>query len=314
MPEAYPSIETAKKYSEDHILGLRKALLKTIKNPSIGIVTVGSFARREASAQSDLDFFFITKDKKYKPTREIEKFKEQIHKRGMKMPAPAGAFNSEVEPCSKMVQNIGGLGDKTEKLTRRLLFLLEGEWLYNEALFDDLLEQLICTYVKDSITPHQLSRFLLNDLIRYYRTICVDFEYKTYEGGKSWGDRNIKLVFSRKLLYFSGILVVAETVQHTCEFKRDILRRYLRLTPVERLKRICGTRCEKVLSMYDDFLEEMSQDKVRLMLKNTTDDREKQTDEFRNFKNKGHHFTWELSRLLTETYDSTHPIHAAIKF
>jgi len=50
----------------------------------------------------------------------------------------------------------------------------------------------------------ETSRFLLHDLIRYYRTICVDFEYKTYENGKPWGDRNIKIQFSRKFLYFSN--------------------------------------------------------------------------------------------------------------
>jgi len=309
----FPALEKAKNYSNDQINAIRDELAGAIRNDSVSIVTVGSFARREASQQSDLDFFFITDNDVDAPNKEIEIFRKLIVKRGIKMPAAFGAFN-EIERRSEMIRNIGGDGDITEKLTRRLLFLLEGEWLYNEKLFNQIFDQLTKIYVRDTITEHQLCRFLLNDLIRYYRTICVDFEYKTSEDGKPWGDRNIKLLFSRKLLYFSGILVVAETVQHHWQTKREVLNKYLRLTPLERVKEICGVRSEKALKIYDDFLEQMASPEVRMMLKETTEDRDQHSTEFRIFKNKGHHFTLELSRLLANTYDASHPIHNAIKF
>ena len=159
-----------------------------------------------------------------------------------------------------------------------------------------------------------MCRFLLNDLVRYYRTICVDFEYKTHDGKKSWGDRNIKLMFSRKLLYFSGLLVIAETVQHTRNTKISKVLLYLNMTPIERVISICGQKSEKSLLLYDKFLEKLSKDEVRKILCNTEQERDDQSDEFRVFKNEAHHFTWELSRLLTEVYDSAHPIHLAIKF
>jgi hypothetical protein len=101
-----------------------------------------------------------------------------------------GAFNSHVEYCVDMAKNIGGFEDTTEKLTRRLLFMLEGDCLFNRPVFDTTFDNLLQQYVRETITEHQLCRFLLNDLIRYYRTICVDFEYRTYENGKPWGDRS----------------------------------------------------------------------------------------------------------------------------
>lgn len=273
---------------------------------------MGSFARREASEQSDLDFFVI-KNGQDDGMHEIEILRQVVSDLKIRMPGTSGTFDGVVA-SEEMVCNIGGNNDDTKKLTQRLLILLEGEWLVNPDIFDDLINKLLETYVKNTITQHQLSRFLLNDLIRYYRTIGVDFENKTNEEGKPWGDRNIKLMFSRKLLYFSGILAVAETAQHTFEAKREILKKYLRKTPIERINDICGVRATKALTMYDEFIRQMALPDTREMLKATKVDRNNHTPQFRNLKNMGHHFSWELSRLLSETYDSTHPIHLAIKF
>lgn len=231
---------------------------------------------------------------------------------GVRLPSGDGAF-SHLHSIDRMLTNVGGNNDTTEMLTRRMLFLLECEWLYNKSAYSELFNGIIEKYVNTKITQHQMCRFLLNDLIRYYRTICVDFEYKTNEKNKSWGDRNIKLMFSRKLLYFSGVLTIAETVQHTYSTKRNILKNKFSMTPIERIKDICGIKANKVLTMYDDFLQGLSDPDVRDML-NKVVKIDEQSPEFRDFKNKGHHYTWELSRLLCATYDVSHPIHHALKF
>lgn len=192
--------------------------------------------------------------------------------------------------------------------------LLESDWLANESLFNSLVEESIQSYVRDGITQHQLCRFFLNDLIRYYRTICVDFEFKTAHQGKSWGDRNVKLLFSRKLLYFSGVVTVAQTAQNTGEQKRRILREMLRKTPLQRIEEVCGPQSLPVLGSYSEFLEWLANSEIRELLNTTDADRLQHSEEFRRMKNKGHHFSWQLANLFESTYPPIHPIRQALIF
>jgi hypothetical protein len=257
-----------------------------------------------------LDYFLICDSERAgrNAQTKLVEIKKILHKHVGKEPARDGAFG-EIEVISTMTSNIGGSKDDNGKITRRLLFLLEGEWLYNEEKFNAYRDAVLAKYLRRSISDHQFCRFLLNDLIRYYRTICVDFEHKTQEQGKAWGTRNIKLIFSRKLLYFSGILMAAETWQLTYDAKRQRVMDLLRLTPIRRIDRICGQRAGQALHAYGSFLERLEDRKIRGMLENVTDVRDKQPEAFRSFKNDGHHFSWMLAKLLKDTYDSAHPIH-----
>lgn len=314
--EGLDSINGSLEYSEKQINTVREGLQRSINNDNVCVVTVGSYARGEASDESDIDCFIIYDDE-YVDEKSAEEISNTvrlfIESIPIKMPSKGGAFDSIVKR-REFLENIGGNSDTNKSLTRRMLYLLECEWLTNEEFYNKLTTDIIKTYVKNTITQHTMCRFFLNDLIRYYRTMCVDFEYKTCEASKSWGDRNIKLLFSRKLIYFSGLITVAETAQHLCASKRKVLNEYLSLRPIDRIGTICGGKSHKAFKMYNEFLQEMSKQSVRKILNNTDNDRNKQDEVFRDLKNKGHHFSWELARLLNATYDVSHPIHLAIKF
>jgi hypothetical protein len=141
--------------------------------------------------------------------------------------------------------------------------------------------------------------------------MCVDFEFKTTEIEKPWATRNIKLVFSRKLLYFSGVLAVAETMQHSYEEKLRILAELLSMPVVERVLAVCGEPAFRALELYDSFLGEFAKREVRTELDKIRED-DRTTEPFRRLKDDGHHFSWRLMSLFKQTYDLSHPIHRLI--
>jgi hypothetical protein len=119
-------------------------------------------------------------------------------------------------------------------------------------------------------------------------------------------------MFSRKLLYFSGILIAAESAQLTYKDKIERSLWLLSLTPIQRVRAICGVRADTALQIYCEFLKSLSDQKVRKFCEKITVDRKTHTDEFRAIKNRGHHFTWALANLLKDTYGTGHAIHTAL--
>lgn len=112
-------------------------------------------------------------------------------------------------------------------------------------------------------------------------------------------------------MYFSGLLVIAETAQRSYQEKVRILEELLTLPVVDRLDRICGSRAVSALKLYDVFLGEMAKEDVRAQLDQTSEIN-RENEPFRKLKDLGHHFSWKLMSLLRETYDSSHPIHRVI--
>ena len=275
------------------------------------VLVCGSYARREASENSDMDFFILSSDTNGDPSL-LDKVRCAIKEMVPNEPSESGAFGGSVHR-EKMLGNIGGNDDTNRNMTRRILFLLEGEWLYNEAGLRDFRREILERYIREDMSDHQLALFLLNDVIRYYRTVAVDYEFKVTEG-KPWGIRNIKLIFSRKLLYASGLFSVAMTADRTREDKIRILEDLFEHPVMERMISICGrSRMEAVLNGYNLFLERLENSDTRRRLIDLRTS-ERNDPLFRDLKKEGHHFTRELLKLFENTFDSTHPIHWAVKF
>ena len=300
-------------YSKYKIEKLRENL-EAIPLDNRIVLVCGSFARREASEQSDVDFSMISEQQGASSDllHCVQKAIAEIVPNG---PSSGGVFGNEVGR-DELLRNIGGQDDDNANITHRVLILLEGDWLFNSAGLRDFRREILECYIRKEMTDHQLALFLLNDIIRYYRTVAVDYEFKTSGemNSKPWAIRNIKLVFSRKLLYASGLFSIGMTADRTRDEKITILEDLFELPVIERMKKICGpSKTEGVLASYNRFLEELETPEVRDMLISLTR-KDRQNATFRRVKNEGHHFTRELLKLFENTFESTHPIRRAVIF
>ena len=312
MTTAY---ERSSRYSECKLDELRDRLSR-LPLGDAAVLVCGSYARREASRHSDIDFFVIPRDTDGDQP-PIEEIRSEIRKIVPNEPSKDGVFSEEVNR-EEILGNIGGDKDDNQNITRRILLLLEGEWLFNEEEFKCFRREILEKYIQESMTDHQLALFLLNDVIRYYRTVAVDYEFKTSdnENSKPWAIRNIKLVFSRKLLYASGLFSIAMTADRARDEKIGILESLFELPVMERMIHICGdTKMESVLESYNRFLDLLEDSGRRRHLDTLEKSESGRKDPcFRHIKNEGHHFTRELLKVFESTFDSTHPIRRAVVF
>lgn len=307
-------IDNANQYSTDKIAALRGELQRLRLPLAVSVVTTGSFARKEATEHSDLDFFLLVEnngmlvDEAY--LAAVRHTIAGIVRRTIgKEPSVDGAFGG-FEPVDRILINIGGNFDDNAKTTRRILLLLECDWLSNEKLFHDVRSRLLSRYVDNNIQKENITRFLLNDIIRYYRTVCVDFEYKTFEAQKGWGIRNVKLRFPRKLLYFSALLTVAQTAGRAD--KKNILEQWIGLTPIDRLKKIKSPRVKMILKEYEYYLKILSDGKKRGILEEIQKRDEGEYQLFDDLRDAAHRMSLDMMELLSEKYPKEHPIQLGI--
>lgn len=309
MKNAYSNSEKAIGEINTAIAGLECANFCLVAN--------GSLARKELTQLSDFDAHVITDATVGESDIAVAKnlWNTAKNASGLCEPGTTSTFSPEsVCSINRIVENIGGINDDNIKLTQRMLIILESIPIGYKPTYDSICYTIISRYISESITNHQMGLFLLNDIIRYYRTICVDFEFKTTEEGKNWGLRNIKLVYSRKLIYFAGVLMCAELAQRSWKQKREFCLAMIAKTPVERILHILGPDSLNALELYNNFLIQVSNKNNRKELESVTAEKRNDSDIFVNLKNDGHHFGWLLRAAFTRHYDSTHPIHKAILF
>jgi predicted nucleotidyltransferase len=298
-----PTIQSLRANSELVLSEARAALSDICSCNEVSVAANGSIARMEFSSESDLDYSIIVSgERSCDCLQEIHiKVQQFCKSKGIRLPAQDGAFGTHIA-IESLYKTIGGKDDTNENLTRRLLTLLEATALDGGDQLNEIRGRILDRYL-ERLTPKNVARFLLNDIIRYYRTMCVDFEYKT-RGGKSWGDRRIKLSYSRKLIYLSGILAVLDAVGTTRDEIRSQLLGSFSSTPIERIARILGPeQSTKILGHYEYFLEEMSNRNTRQELEHlNSPDLAKKSTIFNNLKIRSEEFNSEIFSVLVKKY------------
>lgn len=246
------------------------------------VYATGSFGRREASIYSDLDLFIVSKvgnDKGQdgRPQSLLKRLDDIRIKadlievtRELEIPEFSGDGRYLAHySVHQLTETLGKPDDDAlNTFTARLLLLLESCPLIDELVYNDIIDEVIASYWKD-YTDHKnnfVPAFLTNDILRLWRTFCVNYEANTTseptEENAKRKSKNYKLKHSRLLTCYSALLyLLAVFGAHNTVSPDDVVE-MSRLTPTERLEWLLG-RSElkkahgavgKLLERYEEFL------------------------------------------------------------
>lgn len=180
----------------------------------------------------------------------------------------------EIHNAKEVYKELGSRNDDYNNFfTARMLLLLESKPIYNEKLYEDIVKEILQKYYGD-FHSHETDFapvFLVNDIIRFWRTLCLNYEHnrnrkadendsekeKSFKKNKAH-IKNLKLKFSRKLTCYSFLLSILYSNEILDEEK---ILEIVKLSPLERLQVIsksnpnASEKIEKIFELYSRFLE-----------------------------------------------------------
>jgi hypothetical protein len=291
-------------YSARAISQLREYCRAVSKNV-VTIGLAGSFGRFEASSTSDADYIMIVRDKH--PARtEADRalLTSAIQKLGAQSPNAKGVFY-DPEVFGTLV-NIGATDEKNPVLAKRLLLLLESRPIFNDDEYDELVDKIFEKYTTHlSSDAAKEFTFLLNDLIRYFRYICVSYQENFWRHDDTWALRNLKLRHSRLIMYAGLLMLLGEASKPSNKKKMKTVRERLYLTPLERLAWAYQENNDdglaRLLGLYNVFIARLSDETWRGRIRAITNqqyDKRYEVPEFGEVKANSDALQAELTRFV----------------
>jgi predicted nucleotidyltransferase len=294
------------------------------------LVLFGSFARYEIDKGSDLDWAILVDGVvNASHSEQTRATARALSDAEIVPPGTSGIFGGMVF-SHDLVHFIGGTRDSNENLTRRVLMLLESRFVkglpgsISERIWENVVKNILKRYFEEDVHfrpgQHRVPRFLLNDITRYWRTICVDYAAKHREqDGKKWALRNAKIRLSRKLLFAAGIAFCFDCqlsplanrgtrgvpsaqafIQSALQFAKTPPLEYLAQFVMAHIKNLEKRQriCRNIFGAYNRWLLLIGDGKVRRTLARLSHSEAATNLEFQKVRNIGSEFASGLRELF----------------
>jgi predicted nucleotidyltransferase len=263
-------LQERRAYSEERLRQLQErigTIEELSEQPNLSIYVTGSFGRLEAHSQSDLDLFFVSDGERAVDRVAKTLIDGELIRIARQMGFPPFSNDAqylEIHSLKEMLDKLGGAEDDFKNFfTARMLLLLESRPVYGQQPYKRILTQIIDAYFRDyhDHTGDFRPLFLVNDILRFWKTLCLNFENRrnrTEDRAQKNKHhlRNLKLKFSRLLICFSTIIPLFAARNSSPE---DILL-LTEFPPLQRIANFANSEEQKRIynnlrQLYCSFLE-----------------------------------------------------------
>lgn len=267
-------LEQRRAATSDRIKRLRDDLVEAEKlcGDTACVYAIGSFGRGEASPHSDLDLFIVSHGTPALSRLTQILIKAHLIEATRKHGIPPFSGDGEYLTHYSVTELVSKLGkrddDAVNTFTARLLLLLESTPLLGKGAYDRTIRDVVNAYWRDYTANKNvfIPAFLANDVLRMWRTFCVNYEAGTRsEPPRQAAKRrlkNYKLKHSRLISCFSALLQLLMIYSKNGTVSPNDAVRMASLTPTERLEWIlsqshvnaAGKNVRESLKQYEEFL------------------------------------------------------------
>jgi hypothetical protein len=284
------------------LIQLRERLTQKLSTNLFTVAVAGSLGRMEACPLSDVDYIILS----YEPTQnvatDLEQLRGVVSELGLSGPKADGVFSTQ-SSLQELIDNVGTSNESLGLLARRILLLVESQPVFEDDHFQIALDAVFDRYAAQvRREPSKHFVFLLNDLIRYFRSVCVNYESTFWRENEKWPIRNLKLRHSRVLMYAGLLVLIGEASRRDSSERIGYIRDRLHLTPLERLSAVYAEHhddnFQRLASLYDVFLQQLSDPDTRRQLQAVDYSTRFKEPIFLRLRANAEAFVAELSRFL----------------
>ncbi len=268
----YDKLQENWEHSREEMKRIQAGLQDQLPEEVRTVAVAGSLGRMEAAPNvSDCDAIVVLHDDVEEGSRKAvhDKVWDVLKNLGVEAPKATGNFadpTTAKDLCDK--KHVGASDENMKVFSKRVLLLLETQPLYNEQEYDRLITEVVEGYGDRYVSKDSKKEwgFLINDLVRYFRSLCVNYQWDFENEPEKWCLRNVKLRHSRLIMY-GGLRMLLGECSRERKDKVGWLRGRLRMTPLERTAFVYAQRTDtgffRIAGFYNTFLRHLNDADVR---------------------------------------------------
>ena len=281
------------------------------------VAVSGSLGRMEQLNHSDGDFIVLLKDGIPLDSSEARDAYQNVwsvlNPLGLGKPKATGIYatsSNRAELCDPDTR--GQVAEDVSTFGKRIQLLLDCQPVYGVDAFCNTVHDILERYTSGMVESNNETRwkYLLDDLIRYFRSLSVMSRWEARERPGYWRLRNVKLRHTRLMMY-AGLLILMGEADRQPGKGVDWLKDRLSLTALERVAFVYAQHGDenffRIANCYERYLSRLGDSDFFTALTDNKNCEREVHPQYRELEDNAQKLLAELSRFIIQKHTQWNP-------